>query len=55
MAGDSTILGQKFVGLPSGTTAERPTNPEAGYTWYNTTLRVVETYHGTDGWSSLTN
>jgi hypothetical protein len=54
MAGSSTILGDKFIGLPSGTTAERPASPAEGYTWYNTTLKVVETFHGTSGWSQLT-
>jgi hypothetical protein len=52
---NSTILGQGFVGLPRGTTAERPASPVEGYTWYNTTLQAVETFHGTDGWKVLTN
>lgn len=41
--------------LPSGTTAQRPATPVAGYTRYNTTLNIVETYHTADGWIALSN
>jgi hypothetical protein len=54
MPDNRTILGQGFVGLPSGTTAERPASPALGYTWYNTTLNAVESYHST-GWITLSN
>ena len=37
--------------IPSGTTAERPLNPEAGYTRFNTTFGGLEVFNGTD-WSS---
>jgi hypothetical protein len=36
-----------FFDLPSGTTAERPASPSAGYTRYNTTTNSVEFYNGT--------
>jgi hypothetical protein len=56
MAVNTTKLGQGFVGLPSGTTAERPASPADGYTRWNTTLGVVESYHGsTQGWIALSN
>jgi hypothetical protein len=56
MAVSTTILGQGYLGLPSGTTAERPTSPSNGYTWWNTSLGVVESYHGaTNGWVALSN
>jgi hypothetical protein len=32
--------------LPSGTTAERPGSPSAGFTRFNTELNVIETYNG---------
>ena len=44
---NATMTGA-FV-IPSGTTAERPGSPAVGYTWYNTTLGVVESYHNL-GW-----
>jgi hypothetical protein len=40
--------------LPSGTTAERPNSPQAGYIRYNTTLQVVEYYDGA-GWRRADN
>ena len=39
---DTTLAMQ----LPKGTTAQRPTSPEAGYLRYNTTNNNVETYNG---------
>ena len=32
--------------LPSGTTAQRPNSPSAGFTRFNTDLNVIETYNG---------
>lgn len=32
------------IGFPSGTTAQRPSSPVAGYTRYNTTIGALETY-----------
>jgi hypothetical protein len=56
MAGSSAILGDKFIGLPSGTTANRPANPVEGYMWFNTTIGVVEAWHGTGpGWIEMSN
>ncbi len=42
-----TINDTGFIGLPSGTLAERPASPVTGYTRFNTTLGVVEYYNGT--------
>lgn len=36
-----------YFDLPSGTTAQRPGSPAAGYTRYNTTLGSIEFYNGT--------
>jgi hypothetical protein len=47
MAQNSTILGQNFIVLPSGTTAERPGSPTAGMLRFNTTASALETYSGT--------
>ena len=41
-----------FLGIPSGTTAERPSSPSAGYTRWNTTEGYMEIYDGTD-WRQL--
>lgn len=35
------------LGLPSGTTAERPNNPQAGYIRWNTERSATELYDGT--------
>lgn len=35
-----------YFDLPTGTTAQRPGSPAAGYTRYNTTLNLVEVYNG---------
>lgn len=35
-----------YLDLPSGTTAERPSNPNSGYLRYNTTIGSVEFYTG---------
>lgn len=47
-----TIDGTDFLKLPTGTTAERPSNPEEGYTRFNTDNDIIEVYNG-QGWSSL--
>lgn len=38
--------------VPSGTTAERPSNPNTGYIRFNTTLDQLEQYT-TDGWKGI--
>ena len=43
------------VTFTSWTTATRPSAPVTGQTGYNTTIGVVETYHGTQGWIALSN
>jgi hypothetical protein len=35
------------LGLPSGTTAERPSNPQPGYLRWNTDTSSTELYDGT--------
>ena len=45
---DQTTLSTGFFALPSGTTAQRPGSPAAGYVRHNTDDDVVETYNGTD-------
>ena len=37
-----------YLQLPSGTTAQRPSSPSAGYMRYNTTEDYIEVYDGTD-------
>lgn len=37
-----------YLQLPSGTTAQRPVSPSAGYTRWNTTEGYMEIYDGTD-------
>ena len=41
-----------FVKLPSGTTAQRPSSPEKGYSRYNTTNNKLEFWDGTE-WQQL--
>jgi len=36
-----------YLQLPSGTTAQRPASPSAGYMRWNTTDNIVEVYNGT--------
>lgn len=45
-----TIDDTGYLGLPSGTTAQRPTSPATGYTRWNTTYDCQEIYDGTN-WS----
>jgi hypothetical protein len=39
-----------YFGLPSGTTAERPASPSAGYIRFNTTIEYPEYYDGSAWW-----
>ena len=41
-----------FIQLPSGTTAQRPSSPEQGYSRYNTTDKKLEFWNGTE-WQQL--
>jgi hypothetical protein len=41
-----TINDTGYIGLPSGTLAQRPVTPLTGYTRFNTTLGAIETYNG---------
>ena len=43
----ATVLGDQFVTIGVGTTAERPVSPVTGMTRYNTSLSSVEIYNGT--------
>jgi hypothetical protein len=42
-----TVNDTGFLGLPSGTLAQRPASPQTGYIRFNTTLGVTEYYNGT--------
>lgn len=44
--------GTGALGLPSGTTAQRPANPYNGYMRFNTELGIIETYLPSVGWGS---
>ena len=37
-----------YLKIPTGTTAQRPSSPAAGYIRFNTTISAVETYNGTE-------
>jgi len=37
-----------YLKIPTGTTAQRPSSPEAGYIRFNTTVSKFEIYNGTD-------
>jgi hypothetical protein len=52
MADSTTVLGLNYVKVPSGTTAERPSNPAIGYLWYNTSIGYLE-YYGANGWNAV--
>lgn len=41
-----TINDTGFIGLPTGTTDQRPVSPVTGYLRFNTTLGIVEYYNG---------
>lgn len=40
------VIGTNALGIPTGTTAQRPTNVSAGYIRYNTDTTALETYDG---------
>jgi len=42
-----------YFSLPTGTTGQRPVNPQAGYMRYNTTLDSVEYYNFVTGWTTI--
>jgi hypothetical protein len=42
----ATVLGDQFVTIGVGTTAQRPASPVQGMTRYNTTLASVEIWDG---------
>lgn len=62
MAVSTTVLGDGYILLPSGTTAERPASPQTGHFRYNSTLKATEYWNGIawisdtvpDGTSSVT-
>jgi len=41
-----TINDTGYLGLPSGTTEQRPVSPQSGYVRFNSTLGIVEYYNG---------
>lgn len=43
----ATVLGDQYVTIGVGTTAERPASPVQGMTRYNTSLSITEIYDGT--------
>ena len=45
-SGGLTLPGNQFVGVPSGTTAQRPSSPAAGQTRFNTSIDSLEFYDG---------
>ena len=48
VVGDLEVSGTGYVGLPSGTTAQRPSSPSTGYFRYNSTLGSPEFYNGSN-------
>ena len=45
------FIGNQQLGLPTGTTAQRPLKPQTGYIRFNTDTRSIEVYNGT-AWTS---
>jgi large repetitive protein len=45
------FIGNQSLGLPTGTTSQRPTNPQTGYVRFNTDTKSIEVFNGTS-WSS---
>jgi hypothetical protein len=45
---NTTINDTGFLGLPSGTTAQRPVTPLVGMVRFNTTLGYAEIYTGSN-------
>lgn len=52
VASDQTNTSTGSLGLPYGTTAQRPASPAAGYTRINTTTGVLEVYYN-NTWYSI--
>lgn len=50
---NTSISDTGFIGLPSGTTAQRPVTPSAGMIRFNTTTSKLEVYDGAT-WGDLT-
>ena len=46
--GHVIISGTSALGIPSGTTAQRPGSPDVGYTRFNTSLGLLEVWDGTE-------
>lgn len=44
----STVLGDQYVTIGVGTTAQRPASPVQGMVRYNTTLAITELYDGSN-------
>jgi hypothetical protein len=49
----ATVLGDQFVTIGVGTTAQRPGSPVQGMVRYNTTLSITELYDGSQ-WVPIT-
>jgi hypothetical protein len=49
---NTTIDGSQYLSIPVGTTAQRPSSPEAGMIRWNTTIDAAEEYNGTS-WVTL--
>jgi len=50
---DVTNTSEGYFDLPSGTTAQRPANPQGGWIRFNTTINSVEYYSTVTSWTSL--
>ncbi len=50
-SGNLTVGSDAFIRLTGGTTASRPSSPEAGTLWYNTSTNRLEVWNGTE-WRS---
>ena len=48
----NTSLNSGALGLPVGTSTNRPNDPQAGFTRWNTTQKALEVYNGED-WITL--
>lgn len=48
----ATVLGDQFVTIGVGTTAQRPASPVQGMVRYNTSLAITEIYDGTN-WTPI--
>ena len=50
---NQTNAGAGYFDLPSGTTVQRPSNPQGGWMRFNTDLNSVEYYSTITSWTSL--